>query len=53
MLIMFVVWKLVKKTKIVKLNEMDLETDVHTVEEKVIEETGWKSKAKNIVTWLF
>jgi amino acid permease len=53
MLIMFVVWKLVKKTKIVKLNEMDLETDVYTVEEKVIEETGWKTKVKNVVTWLF
>lgn len=53
MLIMYVVWKLIKKTKIVKLSEMDLETDVYTVEEKVTEETGWKVKAKNVVTWLF
>ncbi|KIL96635.1 aat family amino acid transporter [Fusarium avenaceum] len=53
MLIMYVVWKLIKKTKIVKLSEMDLETDVYTVEEKVTEETGWKVKAKNVVSWLF
>jgi AAT family amino acid transporter len=53
MLIMYVVWKLLKKTKIVKLSEMDLETDVYTVEEKVTEETGWKVKVKNVVTWLF
>lgn len=53
MLIMYVAWKLIKKTKIVKLSEMDLETDVYTVEEKVTEETGWKVKVKNVVTWLF
>ncbi|KAF5963676.1 amino acid transporter AAT family [Fusarium coicis] len=53
MLLMFVVWKLIKKTKFVGLSEMDLETDVYTIEEKVTEETGWKTKVKNVVTWLF
>lgn len=53
MLIMYVVWKLLKKTKTVALSEMDLETDTYTADEKVIEETGWKAKVKNVVTWLF
>ncbi|KAM0353070.1 hypothetical protein ACHAPU_001959 [Fusarium lateritium] len=53
MLIMYVVWKYLKKTKLVKLSEMDLETDVYTVEEKVIEETGWKAKGKSVIGWLF
>lgn len=53
MLIMYVAWKLLKKTKTVALSEMDLETDTYTVDEKVIEETGWKAKVKNVVTWLF
>ena len=53
MFIMIVAWKVLKKTKYVKLEEMDLETDVHTVEEVMIEETGWRSKAKGVLTWLF
>ncbi|KAF4977906.1 hypothetical protein FZEAL_5611 [Fusarium zealandicum] len=53
MLIMYLGWKFVKKTKTVRLEEMDLETDTHTIEEKVIDETGWKAKVKNVVTWLF
>lgn len=53
MLIMYVVWKFLKKTKTVALSEMDLETDTYTADEKVIEETGWKAKVKNVVTWLF
>ncbi|KAK7425183.1 Basic amino-acid permease [Neonectria punicea] len=53
MLIMYVVWKWLKKTKTVALAEMDLETDTYTADEKVIEETGWKAKVKKVVTWLF
>ncbi|KAM0438756.1 hypothetical protein ACHAPT_001514 [Fusarium lateritium] len=53
MLIMYLVWKFLKKTKTVKLEEMDLETDTYTVDEKVVEETGWKAKVKNVITWLF
>ncbi|RSL42693.1 hypothetical protein CEP53_012049 [Fusarium sp. AF-6] len=53
MLIMYLGWKFVKKTKTVKLEEMDLVTDTYTVEEKGEEETGWKAKVKNVITWLF
>ncbi|KAH6874754.1 amino acid permease/ SLC12A domain-containing protein [Thelonectria olida] len=53
MLLMYVVWKLVKKTKTVKLEEMDLVTDTYTIEDKVEEEAGWKAKVKRAVTWLF
>lgn len=55
MLVMFVVWKLVKRTKFVKLSEMDLETDVYTEadEEKELEEKGWKRRVKGVMTWLF
>lgn len=53
MLIMYLGWKFVKKTKTVKLEEMDLETDTYTIDEKVEEVTGWKGKVKNVITWLF
>lgn len=56
MLLMFVVWKLVKKTKFVKLHEMDLVTDVYVQDAESKEEEflpGWKGKAKRVVNWLF
>ncbi|KAK7214587.1 hypothetical protein V2G26_002590 [Clonostachys chloroleuca] len=57
MLLMFVIWKLVKRTKFVKLEEMDLETDVYTVDEdhklEPEDEKGWKGKAKTVLTWFF
>jgi amino acid transporter, AAT family len=53
MLLMFVGWKLVKRTKVVKLDEMDLETDVHTVEEMQPEKGGWQGKGTRIISWLF
>ncbi|RSL85930.1 hypothetical protein CEP52_015979 [Fusarium oligoseptatum] len=53
MLIMYLGWKFVKKTKTVRLEEMDLVTDTYTVEEKGEEETGWQAKVKNVITWLF
>ncbi|KAM5352707.1 hypothetical protein ACJ41O_005429 [Fusarium nematophilum] len=53
MLVMYVVWKVIKRTKIVSLAEMDLETDTYAAEEKVVGETGWKAKVKNVITWLF
>ncbi|KJZ71695.1 hypothetical protein HIM_08892 [Hirsutella minnesotensis 3608] len=53
MLIMFVGWKLLKRTKFVSLDEMDLETDVHTADEEVEEKQGWKAKAHKALTWLF
>lgn len=54
MLVMYLGWKLLKRTKFVRLDEMDLETDVHTAEEQVEEEDkGWKAKAKGAFGWLF
>lgn len=54
MLVMYLGWKFLKRTKFVRLEEMDLETDVHTAEEQVEEEEkGWKGKAKVAFGWLF
>ena len=68
MLVMFVAWKVVKKTKWVKLEEMDLVTDRYdagmTLEEREEAldkakmgqwraEEGWKGKVKCIGQWLF
>lgn len=56
MLIMFVVWKLVKKTKIVKLHEMDLVTDVYHPEPGEMDRdaaVGWKGKARATLRWIF
>ncbi|RCI12950.1 hypothetical protein L249_0105 [Ophiocordyceps polyrhachis-furcata BCC 54312] len=59
-LIMYVVWKIWRRTKLVGLNEMDLETDVHNVHEVPVEEGKgggerwrWSSKAKRVLAWLF
>ncbi|UKZ84375.1 uncharacterized protein TrAFT101_000286 [Trichoderma asperellum] len=55
MLVMYLGWKFIKRTKFVRLEDMDLETDVHTAEEQVEEEEekGWKAKAKRAYEWLF
>ncbi|KAL7948126.1 amino acid permease/ SLC12A domain-containing protein [Trichoderma barbatum] len=53
MLVMYLAWKFIKRTKFVRLEDMDLVTDVHTAEEQVEEEKGWKAKAKSVVGWLF
>ncbi|KAJ6441171.1 amino acid permease [Purpureocillium lavendulum] len=53
MLIMFVAWKVIKRTKFVKLEEMDLETDVYPAEPELEKEKGWQSKLKSAATWLF
>lgn len=54
MLVMYVGWKVIKRTKIVTLEEMDLETDryVGTIDERRASK-DWKEKAMNVVTWLF
>lgn len=50
MIIMYVAWKLIKRTKIVKLHEMDLVTDVYVVDpEKDVDDPRWK----RILGWLF
>ncbi|CEJ82452.1 Putative Amino acid transporter [[Torrubiella] hemipterigena] len=56
MALMFVVWKVIKKTKFVKLHEMDLETDVYIEDpEKKDDEfpPGWKGKVKRVINWVF
>jgi AAT family amino acid transporter len=54
MLIMFIGWKLLKKTKIVQLEDMDLHTDVHYADStKETKATGWKAKLKHALVWLF
>jgi AAT family amino acid transporter len=50
--LMFVVWKLVKKTKFQRSHEMDLVTDVYTKDDIEPEEKGWKGHGKRIGTWL-
>jgi AAT family amino acid transporter len=68
MLVMFIAWKVIKKTKWVKLEEMDLVTDRFdagmTLEEREkalvaakmgqwSAEDGWKGKLKCVGQWLF
>lgn len=54
MLVMYVGWKILKRTRLVKLEDMDLETDrYHGPTEAGLPAKGWKEKAKNILTWLF
>lgn len=56
MLLMFVGWKFLKKTKFVSLEDMDLETDVYVVKEEERDEEGeggWKGKAIKTIRWIF
>lgn len=53
MLLMYLVWKVLKKTKMVKLSEMDLETDVYLVEDEEPEKKGWQGRTKRVVNWIF
>ena len=53
MFVMYVGWKLFRRTKIMNLREMDLVTDTHTVEE--VDETktgGWKEKGYHVWRWI-
>lgn len=69
MLVMFVGWKLIKRTKFVRLEEMDLSTDRFDLDFKSPEERqealeksklsrrakgqGWKERSKAVGYWLF
>ncbi|KAI9899827.1 hypothetical protein N3K66_006288 [Trichothecium roseum] len=57
MFFLFVGWKLFKRTKLVKLEEMDLVTDIYTIDDKEeldqAWESSWKGKAKKTLNWLF
>lgn len=56
MLIMYLGWKLFKRTKIVRLHEMDLETDTYTAEDLAQDaETGknkWRKRIHRTWKWL-
>ena len=54
MLLMYVAWKVIKRTRIVKLDEMDLETDRYVGDgSSQIGVPGWKVKVKNAFSWVF
>lgn len=49
--VMIIAWKLIKKTKWRKAEEMDLETDVYTKEDMEPDQKGWKGTGKKVGTW--
>jgi amino acid transporter, AAT family len=51
MALMFVGWKLLKRTKFQRASEMDLDSDVYTKDDIEPEEKGWKSRGGRIGTW--
>lgn len=56
LLVLYLGWKVVKKTRLVGLEEMDLETDVYVVVPgEVVEKdgVGWKGRVETVVRWLF
>ena len=56
MLVMYLGWKVLKRTKVVKLLEMDLETDTYPAErlDPAFEagKSVWRERAYNIWRWL-
>lgn len=56
MIVMYIAWKILKRSRIVPLLEMDLETDVHTKDDDANDlqkEGTWKSRAKAGLHWVF
>lgn len=57
MLLMYVGWKLLKRTKLVRLEDMDLETDVHRIGDEDLREEennkGLKGKIRMVLRWIF
>ncbi|KAL9605892.1 MAG: hypothetical protein Q9179_000913 [Wetmoreana sp. 5 TL-2023] len=55
MLIMYIAWKLLKRTMIVRLLDMDLETDTYpaeTIDPAADEKGGWRRRAYDIWRWV-
>ncbi len=53
MIVMYVGWKVLKRTRIVGLQTMDLETDRYEGENAVeVKEGSWKRKGKALLRWL-
>ncbi|KAG6014504.1 hypothetical protein E4U54_005213 [Claviceps lovelessii] len=54
MLVMYLAWKFWKRTTLVKLEDMDLVTDVYTAdEEQEVDKRDWKGRAKRVLNWVF
>ena len=53
MFVMYVAWKLIKRTKWVRLYEMDLETDRYVPETKEEKGGRWTGRAREALRWLF
>ena len=56
MLVMYLGWKMLKRTKVVNLHEMDLATDTYPVDRLAPipenEKSAWREKAYSIWRWL-
>lgn len=52
MLVMYLGWKLWKKTSVVALERMDLETDTHSADEVVLPQGVTESRLKRFRNWL-
>lgn len=52
MLVMYLGWKVFKRTKLVSLDEMDLETDVYVADEIEEQKKGWLGRGRRVVEWL-
>ena len=56
MLVMYLGWKALKRTKVVRLLEMDLETDTYPVKgldtASEPEKSAWRDRAYTIWRWL-
>jgi len=57
MLVMYLGWKVLKRTKVVGYDEMDLETDVYVVSEEDLRETEMEKSARGkietVLRWIF
>lgn len=57
MLVMYVAWKLLKRTRIVRLDEMDLETDVYQISDEDLKEIEREKSARGrverVFMWIF
>jgi len=56
MLLRYVGWKLWKRTSIVELSDMDLETDMYEAQPGEMDNEvgqGWRGKMQMIIRWLF
>lgn len=53
MMVMFLAWKYFKKTKWVRLEDMDLVTDVYSSGEREDSDSGPRGKLKALLNWIF